>query len=238
VLDPARIQQLQQRVAKTRAALRKAQTALTRLRYGPGPDNTDPPIREITRADGQWPFLLIRSYMGDVGQRPIPNPGRRHWTLSPDIIITPAGPANEPRIVDRSGIDALGARDLWRVGLQLGVAYDVWVHVWNLGQTQASGVRVRVRTYRARSTPAEVEVPEVFLGGTALDLGDRLSEEAHRVVKATTFTATEAVWNIAAPGLVLAATADCISDPASGDLSQGGDRHSAHRGIFANLPGQ
>jgi hypothetical protein len=227
VLDLA---QIQQRTAKTLNALRKAQIALTRMRYGPGPDNIDPQVRELTRADGQWPFLLIRTYIGDAGQRPIVSDlgGRRHWQTSPDIIITPAG-AVPSRIVDRSSIETLRGHDLW--SLQLGAAYDVWVHVWNLGQTQVSGVRVRVRTHRHRNTPAEVEVPEVFLGGTALDLGDRLSEQAHRVVKAATFTVTEAVWNIAERDLVLVATADCISDPASGDLSPGKDRHSAHHQI-------
>ncbi|HZX55526.1 MAG TPA: hypothetical protein VFE86_12645, partial [Ilumatobacteraceae bacterium] len=104
--------------------------------------------------------------------------------------------------------------------------------VWNLGQGQASGVRVRVRQFQPM--PPDVPGPqETFLGGTAVNLGDRLSDRSHRVVKVATFTAPE-VWNIEQP-LHLVATADCISDPASGDLSPGADRHSARRDIYVTM---
>ena len=63
------IKRIEQQVAKRRQALLHAQTELTKLRYGPGPDNTPPPIRDVTRADGQWPFLLVRSVVGDTGAR-------------------------------------------------------------------------------------------------------------------------------------------------------------------------
>src|SRR5205823_14898490 len=105
----------------------------------PGPDNQDPPVREVTRADGQWPFLLIRTYPGDAGQRPAP--AEVQPLQSPDVIVTAAGPADEPRIVDRSGIAALKAREVAKP--RRGQALDVWVHVWNLGRSQATGVRVR-----------------------------------------------------------------------------------------------
>src|SRR3954466_5716917 len=55
------------RRAKTRAVLEKAQLELTRMRHGPGPDNTPPRVVETTRADGLWPFLLLRYAPGDAG---------------------------------------------------------------------------------------------------------------------------------------------------------------------------
>ena len=67
--------------------------------------------------------------------------------------------------------------------LRVGVPYDVWVHVWNLGQFQATGVRVSARL-QAPGMPD----PQ-YLGGTTIDLGDRASDRAHAMVKAATFTA-------------------------------------------------
>jgi len=226
VLDPAKITEIQQQATATRMALRDVRDNLLRRRYG----NSEP--RPFTRMDGQWPFLLIRTYAGDVGHRPedpagLPYQGRK----SPDIVVTAAGPADEPRIVDdRDRIAELAARDQYI--LTSGVTYDLWIHVWNLGRGQASGVRLRVRQFQPM--PPDVPGPqETFLGGTALDLGDRLSERAHRVVKAATITAP-AVWNIELP-LLLVATIDCLSDPASGDLSPGADRHTAQRAIHTTF---
>jgi len=229
VLDP---DQVRLRSEKTREALRAARVELTRLRYGPGPDGADPAPREITRADGQWPFLLIRSYPGDVGRRPVPDAdvpadfaGAKN---SPDIIVTPTGPAGEPGIVDRPGLEALKAREL--TTLAPGTAYDIWVHVWNLGQNQVTGIRVRVRLDRIVFKAIHAGG---YLGGAALDLGDRLSGQAHRAVKAATFIPPFLGIRYR---MLLIATADCLSDPASGDLSPGADRHTAHHQLEAIAP--
>lgn len=223
VLDLASIQN---RADATRQALTDAQIYLTRLRYGPGPDNQDPPLREVTRADGQWPFLLIRSFPGDVGRRPLPQdvPPRQ----SPDIILTPADPAAEPTIIDRTEIAALKSREIAKP-LQ-GQALDVWVHVWNLGHSQATGVRIRVRLF----TLANPVFTGAFLGGVALDLDDRLGGRAHCVVKAATFNAP---GGLGAEFTVMA-IADCLSDPVAmltpipGLITAGTDRHAAHRSFF------
>lgn len=74
-------------------------------------------------------------------------------------------------------------------------------------------------------------VPPVFLGGTTFDLGDRLSGRAHRMIKVASFTAP------AGPlsddyNATLIATADTLSDPSSGDLSLGADRHTAHLAVI------
>ena len=215
---------MQARAAKTRKMLEQAQVELTRMRHGPGRDNTPPEVVETTRADGLWPFLLLRTIKGDYGARPMSqqridniNSGKDR---SPDIIIVPAGPAAEPRIIERSGIDALWARRV--SSMEFAAAYDIWVHVWNLGQTPASGVRVRVRLMPTGT----------FVGGTLIDLGDRLSSTAHRVVKAATFSA--GIDGHMEPMLV--ATAECLSDVASGDLGPGMDRHTAHRLTGVYIP--
>jgi hypothetical protein len=223
----------------TRKALQAVQARLTQMRYKPGPDQQVPEVREITRIDGQWPFLLIRTYPGDVGKRPVQlgdgPPSYAFSWFSPDIIVTEPGPRDEPRIVDdRDGIAALKARERT---LQRGWTYDVWVHVWNLGQSQVSGVRVRVRIGVSGVPLGAVTAPQAFLGGTMLDLGDRLSERAHRVVKVASFTISGAGLTPSLYNALLVATVDTLSDPSSGDLSPGADRHTAHRFIVANEAG-
>jgi hypothetical protein len=224
----------------TRKALQAVQARLTQMRYKPGPDQQVPEVREITRIDGQWPFLLIRTYPGDVGKRPVQSgdepPGYAFSWNSPDIIVTEPGPRGEARIIDRDGIAALKERETDRAPrLNSGWTYDVWVHVWNLGQSQVSGVRVRVRVRQSPFIPPEPVVqPEVFLGGTTLDLGDRLSDRAHRVVKAVSFTVP--AIGLTSYGALLVATVDTLSDPSSGDLSQGADRHTAHHWVVADPP--
>ena len=217
---------IEARAAKTRAALEKAQVELTGMRYGPGPDGTPPVVREVTRADGLWPFLVIRTYPGDMGKRPFqPADTVTPYTTpvnSPDVIVTNQGPAGEPVVVERSGMAALKGRELFH-DILVGMYCDVWVHVWNLGRFQATGVRVR-----ARLGPSPYHYPPQdpwFLGGTTIDLSDREGDRAHLIVKVGSFQAygpTIKQW------MMVTATAECLSDPATGDLAPGADRHSAH----------
>jgi hypothetical protein len=220
-LDPRAV--LRQ-VARTRRAIEKAQLELTRMASGPGPDGTEPRVVVDDRASGRWPWLLIRTLPGDVGARPLPptmitpiEVGRRN---SPDILLVPAGPPDEPPVVDRQAFPALKARALEDISWT--ERYDVWVHVWNLGRTPAFGVRVRVRLANAPAWPG---IPSPFLGGRQLDLGDQLSPTAHLVVKVASYRPGDYWRN----ENVLIATAECASDPATGDLAAGQDRHSAWR---------
>jgi hypothetical protein len=115
-------------------------------------------------------------------------------------------------------------------------AYDVWVHAWNLSQSQVSGARVRVRVVPSPFNLGAAGVQfQGFLGGTAIDLGDRLSERAHRVVKIASFTAPSlggGLGIIASYSATLIATVDALSDPSSGALSPGADRHTAHLAVI------
>lgn len=230
-LDAAAVQR---RIEANRQRLLAAQLKLTRMRYGPGPDGTDPVVREVTRADSQWPFLLVRSFPGDAGGRPLEPPEgttmEEYASFSPDIIVTWAGPKDAPRIVDRPGLADLYARGLTDLQDE-GSFFDVWVHVWNLGRVAATGVRLRVREAMV-ADPFVTSGP--FLGGATVDLSDRLGDRSHLAVKVVTFTPR---LPFAANSTCLAVTADCLSDPASGDLSLGIDRHTAvwRPGILRNM---
>jgi hypothetical protein len=213
--------------AKLTAELEAARVRLTGMRDGPGPDDTPPVVREVSRADGQWPFLLIRQAPGDVGARPLEDSdifiiglGERN---SPDIILTAAGPATEPVFVDRDGFPALIGRQVAEI--HPGFTYDAWVHVWNLGRTPATGVRVRVFLVPSGQAAGR------FLGGRQLDLGDRLSSTSHRIIKAATFPAGLPGDNAIS---MVVAVAECLSDVATGDRAVGMDRHVAHRQIYTS----
>lgn len=211
------------RAAKTRAALQKAQLELTRMRHGPGPDNTPPKVVETTRADGLWPFLLIRYDAGDTGARPL-DPGiiadmdgGDFW--SPDILTT-RGYTGTSVIVDREGFPELKKWDS-HGGVTWGLEYDIWAHVWNLGQGPATGVRVR----------AFLTEVDVCLGTAHVDLGDRLSDTCHRVVKIASYVPGTSGEGTVAPLVVVA---ECLTDVASGDRSNGMDRHCARTFLRAN----
>ena len=223
---------LRKRLSGLQRSLEKAQLELTEMRYGPGSDGTPPEIREVTRADGLWPFLLIRSFPGDTGARPT-NPDRvpenfvRLWDC-PDIIVTPSALPGGPTLVDRTGYPGLEAIAVRYLAPDRD--FDIWVHVWNLGAFQASGVRVRV----VQPVGGPVDTPPyTFLGAATLDLGDRLSERAHLVVKVATFRPADVGFNYETN---LIATAECITDPSSGDRTMDADRHTAHRLIVVIRP--
>ena len=216
--NPARIQQ---QIATVRQDLQVARAELNRMRNG----NSEP--RPVTRADGFWPYLLIRSYPGDVGQRP-QHPGDLPYQgmVSPDIVVTAVGATPDTRVSDRNDMAAVSAQgEHWMTS---GTRYDLWVHVWNLGRCGATGVRVRIRQFQPM--PPDMPGPQhTFLGG----IGVHLAERTHSVVKVATIAAPT-LWNVEQP-LLLVATADCFSDPASGDLSPGADRHTALRDIFIDV---
>ncbi len=222
---------IEARAAGIRAELEKVQLELTGMRYGPGPDGTPPVVREVTRADGLWPFLVIRTYPGDVGVRPVlPSHTVTPYNSlvdSPDVVVTPAGPPGEPSVVGRSGIAAIKAREINH--LTFGQSRDLWAHVWNLGHFQATGVRVRAWLSVAPDTPHLTVPPPRFLGGAAIDLGDRTSDTAHRMVKVATFAAED--FGIGYYWTVITVTAECLTDPAEEQLVWAvfaADRHSAH----------
>jgi hypothetical protein len=219
------VQGILDQAAKTRASLDEARVKLTRMRHGPGPDGTPPVVADVSRADGLWPFLLIRSMPGDIGARPLPDADAQAISngasSSPDIILTTPGPVNEPAVLGRDGIAGLDGRHAYV--MEFGQSFDIWVHVWNLGRAPAHGVRVRAWLFPTGG----------FLGGRQLDLGDRTSTESHRVVKVGTYVAGAA--GEGTMGQILA-TAECMSDVSNGNRDAGRDRHSAYRTVYIYIP--
>jgi hypothetical protein len=225
------------RAAHTRTVLEKLQRELTGMRHGPGPDGTPPVVREVTRADGLWPYLVIRTYPGDLGGgRPLTYtqvpPPYDVLVNSPDVIIVPAGPAGEPQEAGRSEIDGIIARKPAK--LAIAAPYDVWAHVWNLGRFQATGVRVRAQLAVAPGTNTWVGVvpPPRSIGGLTIDLGGRESDTAHRMLKVGSFTTEDLGpdWYY----IAVSVTAESLADPATEPIVWsvwGADRHTAHRAI-------
>jgi hypothetical protein len=186
------------------------------------------PVHELpptpSRADGLWPFLLIRSTLGDDGARPMLVPDH-----SPDILFTEV-PTPQPGAPD----DRVRGRNEHPGDTEYPLTdrpYDVWVHVWNLGRTAAYGVRVRAWAHGQHDP-----VPGLFLGGWQLDLGDRASKDSHVLVKIGRWTPNNWGYTVRGPQIPgsvgfswIYATAECITDVANGSFVPGQDRHTASR---------
>jgi hypothetical protein len=179
----------------------------------------------VNRADALVPFLLIRSYVGDVGARPL---APDHWNnVSPDVIITqpmaaPAPPEPPVRGRDEAQDPAFVARILPL--LPIDTIVDVWIHVWNLGRAPAFGVRVRAWAFGTGNN----DPFSGFLGGRRIDLGARDSETSHVLVRVGQWP-TPNGWM---GGVV--ANAECITDVSTGSVPHDlGDRHFAGQ-IWAN----
>jgi hypothetical protein len=79
------------------------------------------------RAKSYYPYLLVRSVLGDRGDRPINVP---FWE-SPDIWTAPGSPATTPAVPASHG----GT-------VTVGRPNTVYAHVWNLGFAPLAGVLV------------------------------------------------------------------------------------------------
>jgi hypothetical protein len=197
-------QQIVDNTRKLKDNLLSQYTKLEKMRYGDVHEHVP-----VSRADGFWPFLLIRSFPGDVGARPIPTPA----ASSPDIILASGNPQYQPTIVGRDDIAGFLSQNAIIRQLTMPVRVAVWVHVWNLGRAPAHGVRVR----------AWCSLPGVgFIGGRAFDLGDRTSSTSHLMVKVGSFVIPANLNS-----LRVDAAAECMSDVAGAVRDPGRDRHRA-----------
>jgi hypothetical protein len=190
------------------------------------PDQSPPrPLYPVDRADALVPFLLIRSYVGDVGARPL---APDHWNnVSPDVIIAQPLPAGAPPDLPVRGRGeaqdpAFVARILTLLPIDMPV--DVWIHVWNLGRAPAFGVRVRAWAWgTGNNNPFSG-----FLGGRRVDLGARDSETSHLLVRVGQWPTPNGTMG------GVAANAECITDVSTGSPPRDlGDRHFAGQ-IWAN----
>jgi hypothetical protein len=121
------------------------------------------------RADSFLPYLLIRSVMGDRGDRPINVP---FWE-SPDIWTAPGDPSTSPDVPpDHGGT------------LDAGQPNTVYAHVWNLGFAPLAGIFVE---FYWCNPSLGIDGSHAHLIGTArCELAGRGMPGSHALVKCPT----------------------------------------------------
>jgi hypothetical protein len=129
-----------------------------------------PRLKDQTEGGGRaqrfYPYLLVRSVVGDRGDRPINVP---FWE-SPDIWTAPGSPAASPAIPPTPGGNVTA-----------GEPNTVYAHVWNLGRAPIMGVKVE---YYWFNPSLGINASHANLIGVArVDLGPRNSTGCHRLVK-------------------------------------------------------
>jgi hypothetical protein len=123
-------------------------------------------IGDRGRAQNFQPYLLVRSVLGDRGDRPI---GVPFWE-SPDIWTAPGDPAAAPEAPpDRGGT------------VQAGVPNTLYAHVWNIGFAPLAGVRVEF--YWFDPSLAIDDTHSHLIGVARCELAARGMAGSHRLVK-------------------------------------------------------
>ncbi|HEX8106208.1 MAG TPA: hypothetical protein VF516_00710 [Kofleriaceae bacterium] len=118
------------------------------------------------RAQQFLPYVMVRSTVGDHGNRPINVP---FWE-SPDIWTAPGDPSTSPAIPASPG----GT-------VHAGVANTVYAHVWNLGRAPIAGVKVEFYWF---NPSLGIDGAHAHLIGQArVDLAPRSSSACHKLVK-------------------------------------------------------
>jgi hypothetical protein len=125
--------------------------------------------RKGGRANSFMPYLLVRSVLGDRGDRPINVP---FWE-SPDIWTAPGDPASSPALPPNHG----GV-------VTAGEPTTVYAHVWNLGFAPLAGVRVEFYWF---DPSLSIDSSNAHLIGMArCELAGRGMTGSHTLVKCPT----------------------------------------------------
>ena len=166
------------------------------------------------RAQRFYPYILIRSVVGDRGDRPINVP---FWE-SPDIWTAPGDPSVTPAIPpDHGGV------------LTAGLPRTIYAHVWNLGRAPIVGVKVEF--YWFNPSLAIDGAHANLIGMTRVDLGPRSSTGCHRLVKCPSAWVPQIV-NDGHECLVVRASAVGDNISASHPWDAWADRHVAQRNVW------
>jgi hypothetical protein len=112
------------------------------------------------------PYLLIRSVLGDRGDRPINVP---FWE-SPDIWIAPGAPAASPAVPASHGGTAT-----------VGTPNTLYAHVWNLGFAPLAGVRVEFFWFNPSLSIDGAHAHPI--GNAVCELSGRGMAGSHKLVK-------------------------------------------------------
>lgn len=119
------------------------------------------------RKNEYLPYLLIRADAGDRGGRALTT---CFWE-SPDIFVSP----------DMDATTAPPTPTTLGDVAKVGVPNTLWAHVWNLGR--APVYNARVEFYWFNPSLGFNQAAAHLIGVTYVDLGDRTSGNAHRIVK-------------------------------------------------------
>lgn len=121
----------------------------------------------------RYPFLVIRSYLGDNGTRPPgPGPFSNEWWESPDIWYCAGPRASTPQIPTAQSCQVVEGGD-----------YTLYAHVWNLGVLPIAGASVEFYWSTPHFYPGGGGSGIHFIGKTNVDLGPRNSSNCHSLVK-------------------------------------------------------
>ena len=193
---------------------------LTRLREQLPQMLSDLNERQDSRSQKFLPYLLIRSLVGDRGDRPL----KTYWWDSPDIWIVSGDPSNAPQVPSSHG-SLPSVRD--------GSPYTLYAHVWNLGRAPVVGANVE---FLERDWTRSDFVWS-SIGVARVDLAPRSSTRCHQLAKCPKawFPSTSADYSP-----ILAARISAIGDPANSSPSDYPwlDRHVAYYSIYVFAPGE
>lgn len=121
--------------------------------------------------DKFMPYVMIRSYAGDKGARPMAA-GSVFWE-SPDIWTAVGDPASTPQIPPNQGGTAVA-----------GKPNTVYAHVWNLGRAPIAGARVE--WYWFNPSLGIDGAHAHLIGTTGVELNPRGFPGCHKLVKCPT----------------------------------------------------
>lgn len=118
------------------------------------------------RAQRFYPYLLVRSVLGDRGDRPLNVP---FWE-SPDIWTAPGSPGSSPAVPANHGGTVVA-----------GQPNTVYAHVWNLGFAPLAGIRVEF--YWCNPSLAIDAAHANLIGVARCELAGRGMPGSHKLVK-------------------------------------------------------
>jgi hypothetical protein len=172
------------------------------------------------RADKFYPFIMIRSELGDRGTRPISS--GIFWE-SPDIWISPGDPSTSPVLPETHGGE-----------LTAGEPHTIYAHVWNLGRAPVTGVKVEFFWFDPSLSFTDDNAH--YIGAARVELGPRSSPECHKLVKCPKAWVPQ-IPDIGHECIVARASAigDYINEIHRWDAWA--DRHVAQRNIHVALNG-
>jgi hypothetical protein len=177
-------------------------------------------LKDQTRSKKFLPYLLVRSVLGDRGDRPINVP---FWE-SPDIWTAPGDPATSPAVPPDHGGTAV-----------VGQPNTIYAHVWNLGFAPLAGVCVEFYVFDP-SLGIDGAHAGPPIGVARCELAGRGMQGSHKLVKCPKAW-VPVMENGGHECLVVGVSG--IGDPVGNNAwSPWANRHVAQRNVAVVDPGQ